>query len=531
MTIQLRTTRLDLSRRHLLRCFGASAVTAMALPWASRALADPVFSTYPFQLGIASGEPAPDGFVIWTRLAPDPFALGHGMPSAGVEVAWEVAEDDRFATVAQKGVAVARPELGHAVHVEVAGLKPGRSYWYRFVAGRERSGTGRAMTTPALGASLDRVRFAVAGCQNYEQGYFTAHRHLAAQNPDFVFCYGDYIYEGRGNRLRNSPDGPVETIRQHFGDEIYSIEDYRRRYAQYKMDTDLQAAHAAAPWFVTWDDHEVDNNWADLLDQDGTPAPIFALRRQMAMQAYYEHMPLRASSLPVGRSMQLYRQARYGNLLDLNLLDTRQFRTDQPCGDRWGEGCNAINRAEAEMLGRRQHDWLMGNLSKSDARWKVLAQQVMVMDLDRDPGPGQTENLDSWAGYRVPRQRLLAGIRDRRVTNAIVLTGDEHQNYAGELHIDGRNPGRDPIATEFVATSITSGGDGEDQRPQTLEIQKVNPQLKFHNSRRGYLLCDVMRDRWTTEYVVMDQVSTRGGVASTRTKLVVESGSAKVAQG
>ncbi len=297
------------------------------------------------------------------------------------------------------------------------------------------------------------------------------------------------------------------------------------------MDTDLQAAHAAAPWFVTWDDHEVDNNWADLLDQDGTPAPIFALRRQMAMQAYYEHMPLRASSLPVGPSMQLYRQARYGNLLDLNLLDTRQYRTDQPCGDRWGESCTAISRSEAEVLGRRQHHWLMGNLSKSDARWKVLAQQVMVMDLDRDPGPGQSENLDSWAGYRVPRQRLLAGIRDRKVKNAIVLTGDEHQNYAGELHIDGRNPGRDPIATEFVATSITSGGDGEDQRPQTVEIQKVNPQLKFHNSRRGYLLCDVMRDRWTTDYVVMDQVSTRGGVASTRTKLVVESGSAKVAQG
>ncbi len=223
MTDHLRLTRLGLSRRHLLRCFGAGAVTAMTLPWASRALADPVFSTYPFQLGIASGEPAPDGFVIWTRLAPDPFAFGHGMPSAAVELAWEVAEDDRFATVAQKGVAVARPELGHAVHVEVAGLKPGRPYWYRFVAGRERSGTGRAMTTPALGASLDRVRFAVAGCQNYEQGYFTAHRHLAAQNPDFVFCYGDYIYEGRGNRLRNSLDGPVETIRQHFGDEIYSI--------------------------------------------------------------------------------------------------------------------------------------------------------------------------------------------------------------------------------------------------------------------------------------------------------------------
>lgn len=525
MTDRIRQTRLDLSRRHLLRGFGAGAVTAFALPFARPAMADPVFSTYPFQLGVASGEAAPDGFVIWTRLAPDPFAIDHGMPSAAVEVAWEVAEDDNFRTVAQKGVAIARPELGHAVHVEVAGLQPGRPYFYRFVAGRERSLVGTARTTPVWGANLDRLRFAVAGCQNYEQGYFTAYRHLARQNPDFVFCYGDYIYEGRGNRLRNTADGPVETVRPHFGGEIYSIEDYRRRYAQYKMDPDLQAAHAAAPWFVTYDDHEIDNNWVDSLDQDGTPAPIFALRRQMAMQAYYEHMPLRASSLPVGPSMQLYRQARFGNLLDLNLLDTRQYRTDQPCGDRWGDGCADISLKTAQVLGERQHDWLMDKLTRSQATWKTLAQQVMVMDLDRDPGPKQSENLDSWAGYRVPREKLLTGIRDRKVANAIVLTGDEHQNYAGELHIDGAHPGRVPIATEFVATSITSGGDGEDQRPQTAEIQKANPQLKFHNSKRGYLMVDVTPERWQTDYIVMDQVSTRDGVASTRVKLVVENGS------
>lgn len=528
MTDSHRKTRLHLSRRYLLQCFGASAFTAFALPLARPALAHPVFRTYPFQLGVASGEAVPDGFVIWTRLAPEPFAFDHGMPAQPVEVEWEVAEDDRFQTIAQKGVAIARPELGHAVHVEVARLQAGRPYHYRFVAGRERSLTGTARTTPAYGAAVDRVRFAVAGCQHYEQGYFTAHRHLAAQNPDFVFCYGDYIYEGRGNRLRNSSEGPVETIRPHFGDEIYSIEDYRRRYAQYKMDPDLQAAHAAAPWFVTWDDHEIDNNWVDSLDQDDTPAPIFALRRQMAMQAYYEHMPLRASSLPVGPAMQLYRQARFGNLLDLNLLDTRQYRTDQPCGDNWGPGCTAISRSEAEMLGQRQHNWLMANLTSSQAQWKVLAQQVMVMDLDREPGPETIENLDSWAGYRVPRERLLAGIRDRDVQNAVILTGDEHQNYAGELHIDGKDPGREPIAAEFVATSITSGGDGEDQRPQTIEIQKVNPQLKFHNSKRGYLMCDVTPERWLTDYIVMDQVSDRKGTASSRAQLAVEPGSARL---
>jgi alkaline phosphatase D len=528
MTDRLRALRLDLSRRHLLRRFGAGAGAALLFPIIRPALADPVFRTYPFQLGIASGEAAPDGFVIWTRLAPEPFEIGHGMPAQPVEVNWEVAEDARFQTIAQKGTAVARPELGHAVHVEVGGLQPGRPYHYRFVAGRERSGTGLARTTPAIGAALDRVRFAVAGCQHYEQGYFTAYRHLARENPDFVFCYGDYIYEGRGNRLRGGPDGPTEAVREHVGDEIYTIEDYRRRYAQYKMDTDLQAAHAAAPWFVTWDDHEIDNNWVDSLDQDGTPAPIFALRRQMAMQAYYEHMPLRASSLPVGPAMQLYRQARFGNLLDLNLLDTRQYRTDQPCGDKWGAGCADIGRREAEVLGERQHAWLMGNVKRSESRWQALAQQVMVMDLDRTPGAETSENLDSWAGYRAPRQRLLEGLRAARADNVVVLTGDEHQNYAGELHVDGKRPGAAPIAVEFVATSITSGGDGEDQRPATTEIQRENPQLKFHNSKRGYLMCDVTPDRWQTDYRTLDRVSERGAPVATRQRLVVERGSSRL---
>lgn len=532
MNDRLRSTRLDLSRRTLLRCFGASAVVAFGLPMLTRpALADPVFADYPFQLGVASGDPAADGFVIWTRLAPDPFAIGHGMPSQAVEVNWEVAEDPGFRTVVQKGVAIARPELGHAVHVEVAGLAPDRPYHYRFVAGSERSLHGRARTLPAAGQAVDRVRFAVAGCQHYEQGFFTAYRDLAAKRPDFVFCYGDYIYEGRSSRIWNSSAGPVENPRQHVGGEIYSIDDYRRRYAQVKMDADLQAAHAAAPWFVTWDDHEVDNNWVADIDQDGTPEPIFALRRQMAMQAYYEHMPLRASSLPIGRHMQIYRHARWGNLLDLNVLDTRQYRTDQPCDDRWGTPCPDVTRREAEVLGARQHAWLMGNLTKSQARWNVLAQQIMVMDLDRNPaGPEPTENLDSWAGYRVPRARLLEDMRRARVANAIVLTGDEHQHYAGELHVDGRRPAAQPVATEFVATSISSGGDGEDQRAQTIEIQRHNPQLKFHNSRRGYLLCDVTPERWETDFVVLDKVSARGGTSSSAAKLVVASGDQRLQQ-
>ena len=522
--IDLRSKRLGLSRRYALKAFGGSAVAGLSLLSGARAIASPIFSQYPFQLGVASGEPEPDGFVIWTRLAPAPLEMGYGMPAAPVEVEWQVASDERMQQVVAQGAAIARPELGHAVHVEVAGLAPGRPYWYRFVAGRERSAIGRSMTTPAFGQPTQSVRFAVAGCQNYEQGFYTAHRYLAAEEPDFVYFSGDYIYEYRGNRFRNFRDGPTRMVREHFGQEIYTIEDYRRRYAQYKMDVDLQAAHAIAPWFVVWDDHEIDNNWAADTDQDETPPALFRLRQQMAMQAYYEHMPLRASSLPIGNTMQLYRQARWGDLLDINLLDTRQYRSNQPCGDRWGVGCQEVGNPAAQMLGELQEKWLYEKLGASKSRWQVLAQQVMMMDLDRAPGPEKMENLDSWAGYLTPRERVLGQIGELGLDNVVVLTGDEHQNYAGELHLDGQRPGKAPLATEFVTTSITSGGDGEDQREQTIAIQAENECLKWHNSQRGYTVCEVTGELWTTRYKTLDRVTSRGGELKTRQVMAVANG-------
>jgi alkaline phosphatase D len=515
----------SVSRRRLLALAGAGAATLFAPPLLGRgALAQPVFTTYPFQLGVAAGDPQPDGFVIWTRLAPEPLIDGHGMPAQPVPVDWEVATDRGFGTVVRKGQAVARPELGHSVHVEVAGLQPARPYWYRFTAGKEQSLVGRASTTPLAGADVRQVRFGVAGCQHYEQGLFTAHRKLAEEELDFIFCYGDYIYEGRGSRVYNSPRGPTSNPRQYVDGEVYSLDDYRRRYAQTKMDLDLQAAHAAAAWFNVWDDHEIDNNWVSDLDQDGTPPAVFKLRQQSAMQAFYENTPLRPSALPSGPALQLYRRARYGRLLELSFLDTRQHRTDQACGDKWNTVCADLERANAEVLGARQERWLLDGLSASQARWKALAQQIMVMDLDRNPGPEYTVNLDSWAGYRSPRARLLSHIRDRRVSDVVVLTGDEHQHYAGELHLDGRNPGPRPIATEFVATSISSSGDGVDQRPDMVRIQAANSQLKFNSSRRGYLICDVTPERWQAEFKVLDRVTTPDGALSTRIKLAVAAG-------
>ena len=515
----------SVSRRSLMLALGAGGV---ALGSGRPALADPVFAEYPFQLGIASGDPTPDGFVIWTRLAPRPLEPGHGMPSAPVPVKWEVGTDRGLSNVVRRGEAVARPELGHAVHIEVEGLEPGRDYFYRFTAGAERTATGRAKTAPAAGAATARSRFGVVGCQAYEQGFYTAHRKVAGEDLDFVFCYGDYIYEGRGSRTYTGSGGTIENPRQHVGGETYSLDDYRRRYAQYKMDADLQASHAAAAWFVTWDDHEVANNWVSALD-DGVPPEVFLLRRQAAAQAFYEHMPLRRSAFPRGAEMQLYRHAAWGDLLDLNFLDTRSHRSDQPCGDRWATTCEGVNDPAAQVLGEAQEQWLYRNLDRSRAHWKVLAQQIMVMDLDRREGPETGFNLDTWAGYRIPRQRLLDRLQQRRIGNVVVLTGDEHQNYAGELHRDSRNPEGRPAAAEFVTTSISSSGDGVDQRPDGRRYLADNPFLKFNNAQRGYVVCDVTPEAWRTEFKVLDRVSERGGTLTTRAVYAVESGDGRVA--
>ncbi len=521
-----RDNRFEHTRREMIKRFGAAAGALVAVPLLSReSFAQVAFAEDPFQLGIASGDPSPDGFVLWTRLAPKPFEVGFGMSTLPVEVDWEVATDDKFETIVQSGKAAASPLLAHTVHVEVAGLSPARPYWYRFRAGGVQSGAGRAKTTPSLGAAVSNVRFAIAGCQSYEGGLFTAYKHLAAEELDFVFCYGDYIYENGGNPA--GPDTPPALVaRRHLPGEIFSVDDYRRRYAQYKMDSNLKAAHATAPWFPVWDDHETDNNWASEWDEKGTPPELFRFRRQAAVQAYYEHMPLRRTSLPSGSAIQLYRHAAYGDLIDLNLLDTRQYRSNQPCDDK-SQGCTDLTSAP-HFLGDAQEAWLKKGLSASKARWNVLAQQVVMMDLDRAAGDEYRANVDSWAGYRAPRARVLKHIADARIPNVVVLTGDEHVNYAGELHLDGRMPGPKPLGVEFAGTSITSGGDGEDQTANDKVLLSINPQLKFVNRQRGYVVCDVMRDRWESTVKVLDKVSAADGKLTTRTKLAVARGSNQV---
>jgi alkaline phosphatase D len=523
------------SRRHWLKTLGGAASLGAAsflLPAATReAFAQPVFSDYPFRLGVASGDPSPDGFVIWTRLMPRPLDIeaNYGMPRQPVEVQWEVARDDAFRDIAARGTAVAHPDLGHSVHVEVAGLEPARPYWYRFSAGRERSFTGRARTLPAPGSAVARVRLAVAGCQNYEQGLYTAHQHLAREELDFVYCYGDYIYEYRGREVyQDWAQGIVASVRRSTGDETHSLDDYRRRYAEYKMDPALMRAHAAHPWFCTWDDHEIDDNWADGIPADGTPPELFRLRRIMATQAFYEMMPLHKASFPVGERILLNRRARWGDLLSVHFLDTRSHRSDQPCGDRWGaEVCEGVRDPQATMLGAAQEQWLYEGLAQgggaAGTTWQAIAQQIMLSDFQRDVQQERI-NVDAWAGYAVPRERLLRTVQQRGWKNLVVLTGDEHQHYALDIKLQGGASSAPVLLSEFVASSMSSGGDGSPVGRGGPALLARNPHCQLYNAQRGYLVCDVTPERWVTEFRVVDQVSRPGGQLSTAGKLAVVAG-------
>jgi alkaline phosphatase D len=476
----------------------------------------PKFSTSPFTLGIASGDPTPDGIVLWTRLAVDPLN-GGGMGKAPVQVEWELGADDKLSNVIKTGTAVASAEWAHTVHVEVSGLEPHRWYWYRFRAGNEVSAIGRTRTLPAVHAALDRLRFAFASCQHYEQGFFTAYHHMTSEDLDFVMHLGDYIYESAGIDKR---------VRKHTGPEITTVDHYRNRYAQYRSDPDLQAAHAQFPWIVVWDDHEVDNNYASVYEENNAPFEAFAIRRANAYKAYYEHMPLRRRSVPRGSSLQLYRPFQFGTLANLFMLDTRQFRTDQPCGDNVKPMCPGVRDPKATILGAAQERWLMSSLDQSRTAWNLLGQQVMISRLDRIAGPEQQFSMDKWDGYEVSRKRLLDFLAKRKPRNPVTLAGDIHCNWVTDLLLDFDNPRSPVVATEFVGTSITSTGDGADQRPAYKVAADENPWVRFYNDQRGYVACDITPRQMRTDFKVLDYVTRPNSPIKTRASFVVEDGRA-----
>jgi len=505
-----------ISRRALLgrAGMGAGAMALYASGFSqSKAWAKPFFKQEPFSLGVASGDPMPDGVVLWTRLAPEPLQADGGMPGRKVPVRYEVATDEGFRKVVRKGNTFATPELAHSVHVEVEGLDPAREYFYRFKTGPEDSPVGRTLTAPAPDADLASLQFAFVSCQNYPSGYFTAYRHIAEEDVALVVHLGDYIYEGDGQSSIGRAHVPAA--------EIFTLADYRKRYGQYKGDEDLRAAHARHPFVVTSDDHEVENNYADEIPQEerGRELDIqaFLRRRADAYQAYYEHQPLRLSAKPQGPDMRLYRRLTYGRMAEFNVLDTRQYRDDQVDDpERFTPG--------RTMTGEQQESWLLDGLEGSGARWNVLAQQVFFGERDFVAGEGTNYSNDAWDNYVPARQRIVDFLVERDTANPIVLTGDVHANYVSNIERDFSEPESEVVGTEFVTTSISTGGDGVDQSAGDRVVLAENPHIEFVNRQRGYVRCTLDRGQWRSDFRIVDFVTRPGAPVRTRASYVVEDG-------
>ncbi|PWW64369.1 alkaline phosphatase D family protein [Actinokineospora spheciospongiae] len=488
---------------------GAAAVglTAVGLP-ALAATGTPRLA-FPFTLGIASGDPSADGVVLWTRLALDPLAPdGHGgMPNRVVPVQWQVSTDERFTRVVRAGVEFARPETAHSVHVELAGLRAGTEYFYRFRVDGHLSVTGRTRTAPAAGALGQGLTMCFASCSHYGEGFFTAYRRLAEDQPDLVLHLGDYQYEYAAK---------AADVRVVAGPETRALADYRLRHAQYKSDADLQFAHQVAPWLVVFDDHEIENNWAS--DTPEAPDPAFPARKAAAFQAYYENMPLRRVSRPRGAEMQLFRRVRWGSLATFHMLDTRQYRDDQACGDGTKVDCGERLEPTRTITGAEQERWLLDGLRTSRARWDVLGQQVFFAQRDLTAGERQGFSMDSWDGYKASRDKVASALGGTR--NGVVLTGDVHRHWAGEVKESYDRPDSRGVATELVTTSITSTGDGDESTSATVLAE--NPHLKFFKNRRGYVRTKFSAGELRADFRTLPYVRTAGAPVETAASFVVE---------
>lgn len=504
-------------RRAFLRRALAVAAAGFLSPCRALAVQSPRFPGFPFTLGVASGFPTATGFVLWTRLAPEPLA-GGGLDPEPIEVRWEVASDEKFARVVRRGTARAEPGRAHAVHVEAEGLEAARWYHYRFLAGGEASAAGRARTAPPPEDGSARLRLALASCQHFEQGHFVAHRHLAADAPDLVAFVGDYIYE-RGRKGGR--------VREHHGGEPKTLAGYRDRYAQYRMDADLQAAHAAAPWILTWDDHEVANDYAGGQGEDLDPA--FLERRAAAYRAYFEHQPLRPSVLRAHGEMRLYGGHAWGEAVNLLVLDDRQYRDPQACPRPGRGGSNTVGpecverlAAERSMLGGKQEEWLGAALASSRTRWNVLVQQTLVAPAGQETAQGPRHWTDGWDGYPGARDRLLQSIVRSGARNPVVLGGDLHANFVANLHARPDEPSSPVVAAEFCGTSISAAGPSA---ARVRAIREANPHIVHADgSRRGYVLLEFEMRRLEAKLRVVDTVARADAGISTAAAFTVKAG-------
>jgi alkaline phosphatase D len=485
-------TSTPISRRQLLSAGGVLCTAAATGGFLSGCSPGGRRAIDPFTLGVASGDPLPDGVALWTRLAPDPLN-GGGMPPKDVDVQWQIARDENFRHIVGRGTAIAGAHTAHSVHVDVGGLGPARWYWYRFKAGSYISPTGRTKTAHAGDSSPRRFRFAFVSCQNWQHGYYTAYGSLAEEDIDVVLHLGDYIYES--GMIPNAP-------RVHEGGEPLTLEQYRNRHALYKTDLALQRAHASFPFIMTFDDHETENNYAALVPEKDseTPGPqAFRRRRAAAYRAYWEHLPLRASTRPTGAHMPLYRRFSLGDLVEISVLDTRQYRSDQSCLVPHPPRCVVPTQRAMTMTGPAQERWLLDGLDRSRARWNVVAQQTMLAPFDLSVGAERSFNTDQWDGYPSARARLLGFLLHRRPKNPVVLSGDLHSTWIADLKADARDPNSESIGTEFVSTSISSLSPA-DFNAEVAAALPENPHVGFFDGEfRGYTRCDVTPSGWRTD--------------------------------
>jgi alkaline phosphatase D len=497
-----------MDRRDFLADLGRWSFLCAGIPNNWRVLGS-VFADDPFTLGVASGDPTSNSVVIWTRLAPNPLDPDGGM-TARTGVDWEIAQDEGFAKVVQRGRYTAAPELGYSVHVDVQNLDADRGYFYRFTVPAGKSPVGRLRTAPLVTSpAASRLRLAFASCQQYEEGFFTAFEHLAREDAQLIAHLGDYIYEYGG------VDGRV---RKYATSEVRTIEQYRARYAQTKSDRGLMAAHAAAPWLVVWDDHEVDNNYANLSGENNMESDEqMRQRRANAYQAWWEHQPVRVPRAKSWADLNITRKLNWGSLADFWMLDTRQYRSDQACGDGNRDvPCGDWADPRRTLMGAAQEQWLFGGLAASHARWEILANQVRIAPFDETPGAGRRFSMDQWSGYPAALERLSRAIALHAPNRTVAITGDIHSNWVNALRARNDRPGGPIVGAEFVGTSITSGGDGRDEGANWNDKTRAeNPHCKWHNARRGYVVCEFMPNECRAFYRTVPFVSKPGAPIAT----------------
>ncbi|RZQ65377.1 alkaline phosphatase D family protein [Amycolatopsis suaedae] len=493
---------MGLNRRDLLRGAAAAGALGVAWPLSSRltvAQAEEAahqlgvrWDDGPFTLGVASGDPVADGVVLWTRLAPQPLAEEQPLPDT-VQVDWTVAADRDFRRVVSSGSVAATAARGHSVHVPLRGLEPGLRYYYRFTALGRTSRTGRTRTAPD--GRVTRVRFASANCQAFHDGFYAAHRGIAREDLDFVVHLGDYVYEH--GKVGGNP------VRDHEGPEVTTLPAYRRRHALYKGDPSLREAHAAHPWFLTWDDHEVVN------DYSGT-SPSLRARRDAAYQAWVEHMPVDA---PNPLTPPVYKQRRWGNLLDLSILDLRQFRSAQ-------------NLPDGTILGAEQKAWLKQRVDQAGDAWHCWVNSIMLSQLARKGGGYYF--TDQWDGFLAERKEVLSHVHEAGMRDLVVITGDWHSAFVDDIRPDFDNPDSPVIGTEFTAHSVASGAYSPEWNATNGPVMgAANPHLKyFEGNRYGYDVYEVNPRRWSTHMrVIGDRRDPRSPV-STLTTFHVDRGRA-----